>query len=77
MKHQYSDIMIHTPLRLSDDEFAEVARQVRSIEGVSRFDRSEFTPNLIMVAYQSGKVHALTILNKLTRMGFNASLVGI
>lgn len=77
MKYQHSDIMIHTPNRLSDDEFAEVARQVRNIEGVSRFDRSEYAPNLIMVAYQTGKVHAITILNKLTRMGFNASLVGI
>ena len=48
-----------------------------STDGVLRFDRSQYRPNFILVAYKAGQIRALTILNKLTRMGFNATLVGI
>jgi hypothetical protein len=77
MNHTATDVIIHTQNPLSPTQFEEVANQVKRIEGVIKFDRSQTQPKLIMVAYNAGQVRALTILNKLTRLGFNASLVGI
>ncbi|MDH5711595.1 MAG: hypothetical protein OEZ15_08035 [Gammaproteobacteria bacterium] len=77
MNHQATDVIIYTKNPLSDDQFSEVARQVKTIDGVLRFERSQQKPNFIMVAYRAGQTRAIIILNKLTRLGFNASLVGI
>ena len=77
MNNTATDVIIHTRHYISEPKFEEIASQVRRIEGVIRFDRSTHKPNLIMVAYNAGQTHALAILNKLTRLGFNASLVGI
>ena len=72
-----TDVMIHTQNSLSDAEFSEIATQVKQIKGVVKFDRNQRVPNLIMVAYNASQTRALNILNKITRLGFNASLVGI
>lgn len=77
MSNNTVDVMIYTKNQLSDDQFDAVAQEVRAMEGVVRFDRNLHLPNFIMVAYQAGQTKALPILNKLTRLGFNATLVGI
>ena len=77
MNQTATDVIIHTRHPLSPSQFEEVANQVKRIEGVIRFDRSQTRPNFIMVVYNAGQTRALAILNKLTRLGFNASLVGI
>ena len=77
MNNNTTDVMIHTQTTLSEDQFSEIARQVKTIDGVVRFDRNPRKPNFILVAYKAGQIRALTILNKLTRLGFNASLIGI
>jgi hypothetical protein len=77
MNHTPTDVIIHTHNPLSQAQFEEVANQVKRVEGIIRFDRSPTQPSLIMVVYNAGQTRALTILNKLTRLGFNASLVGI
>lgn len=77
MKQQATDVLIYTKKSLSEDQFSEVARQVKAIDGVLSFERTQHRPNFILVAYRAGQTRAITILNKLTRLGFNASLVGI
>lgn len=75
--NKLTDVMIHTKHSLNDDQFSEVARKVKAIAGIERFDRSSHKPNFILVTYRAEKIRALTILNKFTSHGFNASLVGI
>jgi hypothetical protein len=77
MNHTTTDVIIHTRNPLSEPQFEEVANQVTRIEGVLSFYRSRTRPNFIMVVYNAGQTRAIAILNKLTRLGFNASLVGI
>lgn len=77
MKTKATDVIIHTAITLTDEQFSEVAKQVRRLDGIVNFSRNTRLPNVIMVAYHSGQTRALTILNKITRLGFNASLVGI
>lgn len=77
MNKNTTDVMIYTKNTLNREQFSEVARQVKQIEGVITFNQNARRPNFIMVAYNAGQTRALTILNKLTRLGFNASLVGI
>ncbi|WP_455208691.1 hypothetical protein [Kaarinaea lacus] len=77
MSNKTIDVMIHTSISLSREQFSEIANQIKSIDGVIRFEQNAQIPRLIMVAYNTGKIRALTILNKITRLGFNASLVGI
>ena len=73
----HTDVIIHTKTPLSEAQFAEVARQVRNIDGVVEFSQNKARPNFIMVAYNAGQTRAIAILNKVTRLGFNASLIGI
>lgn len=77
MNNKTADVMIHTHQNLNQDQFEEIASQVKNINGVVKFDQVGNRPNLILVAYNASKVRSLTILNKITRLGFNASLVGI
>lgn len=77
MKNTNTDVMIMTRIILSQDQFDEVARQVKTLDGVIKFDQNPQKPRLIMVAFNAGKTRAINILNKITRLGFNASLVGI
>ena len=69
------DVMIHTHIPLTDVQFDAIAGQVQAMEGVIEFKRNARLPNFIMVVYNAGQTRALAILNKLTRLGFNASLV--
>ena len=77
MNDKPTDVLIHTRNPLSEQQFDAVAEQVKAIDGVLQFRRSSGQPNLIMVVYHAGRTRALSILNKLTRLGFEASLVGI
>lgn len=72
---QRADLLIQTRIELSDDQFSEVARQLRAMVGVERCERDPGWPNLIRVVYRVEQAASLTILNKLTRLGFNAALV--
>jgi len=69
------DVMIHTHTPLTDDQFEAIASQVQAMDGVIEFKRNAQLPNFIMVVYNAGQTRALAILNKLTRLGFNASLI--
>lgn len=77
MNHTETDVIIYTHNPISQTQFEEADTQVKRIEGVIKFDQNKNKPNFIMVVYNAGQTRALTILNKLTRLGFNASLVGI
>lgn len=77
MSNRATDVIIHTQSTLSEAQFSEISQQVKAINGVLRFDRNPDKPNLILVAYRAGEIRAISILNKITRLGFNASLVGI
>jgi len=77
MSQQNTDVMIYTKSVLTPEQFEVISNEVKDIKGVTRFERVEKRPYLIMVAYQATQTKALAILNKITRMGFNASLVGI
>ena len=77
MSNKTIDVMIYTTKPLSKEQFSEIESKAKAIDGVIKFDQNTHSPKLIMVAYNAGKIRALTILNKLIRMGFKASLVGI
>lgn len=77
MNNKSTDVIIHTSIPLSEDQFNEVAKQVKTIDGVVQFIQNNRHPKIVMVTYNAGKTKALAILNKITRLGFNASLVGI
>ena len=77
MTNKITDVMIYTRRPLSRAQFEEVSRRVMALRGVVRCERNEARPGLIMVAYDAGRTRAMAVLNKLTRLGYNASLVGI
>lgn len=77
MKTKGTDVLIHTSSPLGETQLREVANQVTAIEGVLAFMRSVHQPNFILVAYNNQQTRALSILNEFTRLGVNASLVGI
>jgi len=76
MNH-YTDAMILTRSALSDTEFDEVARKLRDIDGVGQFTRSQYVSRAIWITYEAGKIRAQSILSQITRLGVNASLVGM
>lgn len=70
------DVLVMTRQKLSDQQFDVVAENMKTLEGIHEFKRLRHS-NFIRVAYDANKVMALQIINKITRMGFNASLVGM
>ena len=77
MSSNTADAIIYTPKSMNDAQFSEVARQVISLDGVVRFSRNRHQPNMINIVYQAGKIQSLAILNRISRLGFHASLVGM
>lgn len=75
MNNATTDAILHVSQPLSQDQFESIAQQINTTEGVISCSQNARIPSLIMVAYNASRVRALTLLNKLTRMGFNASLV--
>jgi len=75
MSNKTVDVMIHTDTPLTEQQFDDVAGQVRSIKGVSRFDRNNKLPRFIMVNYDPDDIQALAILSKVNELGVHASLV--
>ena len=69
------DVIIRTHNPLTEVQFEAVASQVQAMEGIVEFKRNARLPNFIMVVYNAGQTKALAILNKVTRLGFNASLI--
>lgn len=77
MNAQITDVIIHTKDQLSDQQFAEVADRVYKNEGIVSLSRNVHTPRFLMVVYNAGRTRAKTILTTVTRLGYDASLVGI
>ena len=77
MNDTNTDVMIYTKTTLSETQFSVVASEVKTIAGVLQFEQIKHKPRFIKVVYSATRTRALTILNKITRLGFNASLVGI
>ena len=75
MSNNIVDVMIHTDTPLTEKQFDEVADKVRSIKGVSRFDRNNRLPRFIMVNYDPEDIQAQAILSKVNEQGVHASLV--
>jgi len=75
MNNATSDAILHISQPLSQGQFESIAQQINTTEGVINCSQNARIPSLIMVAYNASRVRALTLLNKLTRMGLNASLV--
>jgi hypothetical protein len=77
MNTQITDVIIHTRDQLSDQQFAEVSRNMYKTEGVVSFSRNVHTPRFLMVVYNTGKTKAGSILTAITEQGYDASVVGI
>ena len=77
MTTQTADVMIYTPNAIESQVFTALEEKMKTLDGIVEFKRHPHIPTLIQVVYQTQRVRALAILNKMTRSGFNASLVGM
>jgi len=77
MGSKITDVIIHTKETLDDSRFHEVANRVRTGDGVVSVGRNDRHPNFLMVAYNAGRTRSTRILESVTGLGINASLVGI
>lgn len=77
MNNKITDVIIHTQDSLNEHQFNELSRKVYLNEGIVSFNRNARTPRCLMVVYNAGKTRASNILNTLTEMDIQASLVGI
>jgi hypothetical protein len=77
MNSKITDVIIHTKDQLSEQQFAEVSSRVYKTEGIVSLSRNAHTPRFLMVVYNASRTRANVILQTVTGMGYNASLVGI
>lgn len=77
MNSKITDVIIHTKEQLSEQQFAEVSDRVYKSEGIVSLSRNVHTPRFLMVVYNAGRTRANSILNTVTGMGHDATLVGI
>lgn len=75
MLEKIKDVCILTKTLLSHDQIDEIASQVQKIKGVLQFTQLTEKPRLIVVVYNVSQTKAVSILNKITRLGFNASII--
>jgi hypothetical protein len=77
MNSTITDVIIHTKEQLSEHQFAEVSSQVHKTEGIVSLSRNVHTPRFLMVVYNASSTRANSILETVTSLGYDASLVGI
>jgi len=74
---QSIDVIFHTNTQLDKDQFDAVAKQIYQIPGVVEFKQLPNKPKFILAAYHASETKALSILNKITRLGFQARIIEI
>lgn len=77
MNNKITDVIIHTSNHLSDQQFADISKQVYQNEGIVSVSRNVHTPKFLMVVYDAGRTQAKSILKTVTSLGYPATLVGI
>jgi hypothetical protein len=77
MNSKITDVIIHTRDQLSEQQFAEVSRQVYKTEGIVSLSRNVHTPRFLMVVYNAGRTRANSIVTTVKELGYDSSLVGI
>ncbi len=77
MNSKITDVIIHTKDQLSEQQLTEISEQVYKVEGIVSINRNVRTPRFLMVVYNAGRTRANSILQTVTSLGYDASLVGI
>ena len=72
-----SDVLIHVNEKLDDYAKNELELQLRNIEGVIAPRFSMEKDNFIFVSYNSDKVNATALIEKVRANGFQSQLIGI
>ncbi|MDH5326243.1 MAG: hypothetical protein OEZ68_08885 [Gammaproteobacteria bacterium] len=73
----HTDVMIHIPKLTEDQQFSEIAEQIRALAGVFHFERMQVRPSIVLLVYDATKIRALNILDRIHKKGFSASLIGM
>jgi hypothetical protein len=77
MSNTTTDVIIHINDQFNEKQYSEIIRSVQDGTGVISVCRNARIPNSISVIYNSSRVHATKILDQVTSLGYQASLVGM
>jgi hypothetical protein len=77
MNRTITDVIIHTKHSLSEQQLTKVCKTVYRNEGVISCNRNAVTPHCLMLVYNPAATTARNVLDSVTGMGIQASLVGI
>ena len=77
MTNSTTEVLVYIKTTLKPGQLDEIASQIKTISGVSGFSLMKEKPNLVRVVYNTTQTRVITILNKFTRLGYNAALVGM
>ena len=71
------EVLIHISEKLNDAEKNALVEQLRSLDGVIAPRFSHEKAHLLFVSYNSDKINATDLLDKIKDNGFKAQLVGL
>jgi hypothetical protein len=71
------EVVIHVDEALTNDQRAALVRNLRAHAGVEEAWFTRGRDHLMIIDYDSDKLHSLDILNYIKQEHFNAELIGI
>jgi len=77
MNSKITDVIVHTKDILNDEQFDRMSAQVYKTDGVVSLNRNVHTPRFLMVVYNAERTRAISILQTVKGLGYEASIVGM
>lgn len=75
--HKITDVIIHVEENLSQQQFADITNRLARENGVISFGRNPRTPRFLMVIYNASRTRSRQLLDVVTGLGHQATLVGM
>lgn len=72
-----SDILVHVRTDLDPDDRNTVEQELREVDGIISPHFTDNNNHMLMVAYDPAKVNTGGLMEKVSSMGLDASLVGM
>ena len=77
MDIQLADVTLHIDENLNDEQRGSIEESIRALDGVVSVHNPDNTPHLTMVEYNPEVTSSSAILERVTRQGAHAQIIGL
>lgn len=77
MGNTLADVLVHVNENLDEEAMSSIEQDMRMKDGVVSVGRHPGQRHLLMVVYDSGITHAVSLLNPFRAQGLHAQVIGL